>query len=259
MSIRVGVAGWSIPSALADRFPPAGTHLERYGARFPAVEITSSFYRPHRRTTYARWAASVPPTFRFSVKLPRAITHERRMIDCRELIERFAEETGGLGEKRGPVLVQLPPSFAYPGDIAERFINELKTILTGPVVLEPRHASWFQPEIDHMLARQKVSRVAADPARPLLAAQPGGWSGLAYFRLHGSPRIYESTYEKEAIAAQARIVASLTAHGTDVWTIYDNTMFGAAPQNALQLLEALNAFPHEAQAKIVTAAGHAQG
>lgn len=75
-----------------------------------------------------------------------------------------------------------------------------------------------------MLERHKVSRVAADPARPLSAAQPGGWSGLAYFRLHGSPRIYESTYGKEAIEAHAKIVALLSSHGADVWTVYDNTI-----------------------------------
>ncbi|ACI50688.1 protein of unknown function DUF72 [Gluconacetobacter diazotrophicus PA1 5] len=239
MSIRVGVAGWSIPPALAGQFPSVGTHLERYGARFSAVEINSSFYRPHRRTTYQRWAASVPPEFRFSVKLPRTITHERRLIDCRSLIERFAEETGGLGDKRGPILVQLPPSFAYPGDAAEQFINDLKGMITGSVVLEPRHASWFQPEVDHMLRRQQVSRVAADPAKPLRAAQPGGWGGLAYFRLHGSPRIYESPYGKDAIEAHAKVVASLAERGADIWTIYDNTTFGAATQNAFQLADAL--------------------
>ncbi|AHI26290.1 hypothetical protein BGC31_00905 [Komagataeibacter xylinus] len=239
MSIRVGVAGWSIPSALASRFPTVGTHLERYGARFPAVEINSSFYRPHRRTTYARWAASVPPAFRFSVKLPKTITHERRLTDCQALIERFAEETGGLGDRRGPILVQLPPSFAYPGDIAERFFNDLKTMITGPVVVEPRHASWFVPEVSHMLARLRIARVAADPARPCPAARPGGWNGLAYFRLHGSPRIYESTYAKETIETHAAMITSLAMRGIDVWTIYDNTTYGAATQNAFELMEIL--------------------
>lgn len=239
MSIRIGIAGWSIPSALAGRFPATGTHLERYGACFSAVEINSSFYRPHRRTTYERWAASVPSEFLFSVKLPRTITHERRLIGCQALIERFGEETDGLGNKRGPILVQLPPSLAYPGDIAEQFLNELKSAITGPVVLEPRHASWFQPEIDHMLQRLQVSRVAADPARLPGAAQPGGWRGLAYFRLHGSPRIYESTYEKAAIEAHAQAVATCDAHGIDVWTIYDNTTYGAAVQNAFELEEVL--------------------
>lgn len=239
MPIRIGVAGWSIPAALASRFPATGTHLERYGARFPAVEINSSFYRPHRRTTYARWAASVPPTFRFSVKLPKTITHERRMTDCRALIERFAEETGGLGDRRGPILVQLPPSFAYPGAIAEHFFNDLNAAITGPIVVEPRHASWFVPAVSHMLERLRIARVAADPARPSPAAQPGGWRGVAYFRLHGSPRMYESMYTKEAIDAHAHIVRSLALRGIDVWTVYDNTTYGAATQNALELMEML--------------------
>ncbi|WP_291365849.1 DUF72 domain-containing protein [Acetobacter sp. UBA5411] len=244
MSIHVGVAGWSIPTALSDRFPSVGTHLERYGTLFSAVEINSSFYRPHRRTTYERWAASVPPAFRFSVKLPKAITHERRLVDCGALIERFAGETSGLGEKRGPILVQLPPSFAYPGNVAERFLQELKRVISSPIVLEPRHASWFLPEVDHMLETLHVSRVAADPAKPLLAAQPGGWKGLAYFRLHGSPRMYESPYGEKAIETQAKVINSLSALGTDVWTIYDNTTYGAAPGNALQLMDRLAEHTH---------------
>lgn len=239
MSIFIGVAGWSIPSAFAERFPSAGTHLERYGACFPAVEINSSFYRPHRRTTYERWAASVPSGFRFSVKLPKAITHEHRLKDCAALIDRFAEETSGLGDKRGPILVQLPPSFAYPGETAERFLDALQAAIKGVVVLEPRHASWFQPEIEHMLKQRRVSRVAADPARLALAAQPGGWGGVAYFRLHGSPRIYQSLYGWDAVQDHAKHVAALAARGRDIWTIYDNTTYGAATQNALELMDAL--------------------
>lgn len=240
---HIGVAGWSIPSAMTEQFPSDGTHLERYAACLSCVEINSSFYRPHRRTTYERWAASVPPSFRFSVKLPKTITHERRLVDCRDLIARFAEETSGLGEKRGPVLVQLPPSFTYPGDIAEHFLEELKNLIAGPIVLEPRHASWFVADVDRMLEKQLVSRVAADPAKPVsAAAHPGGWRGLAYFRLHGSPRIYESPYDKEAIATQAKTVTSLTECATEVWTIYDNTTFGAATQNAFELTEALTQF-----------------
>lgn len=238
MSIYIGVAGWSVPSALSDQFQSAGTHLERYGTRFPAVEINSSFYRPHRRTTYERWAASVPAAFRFSVKLPKTITHERRLTDCEDLIDRFADETDGLGEKRGPILVQLPPGFAFPGNRAERFFVRLKASISSPIVLEPRHASWFTPEVDQMLQEQQVSRVAVDPPRPLpAAAHPAGRSSLAYFRLHGSPRMYESTYDENSIAEQAKIISALAADGSEVWTIYDNTTYGAATQNALQLLD----------------------
>src|SRR3954449_13476072 len=104
----IGTAGWSIPKEHAAPFPPTRSHLERYGAVFNAVEINSSFYRPHRRATYERWAASVRDGFRFAVKMPKAITHERRLRDAGELLNRFLSEVAGLGPKLGPLLVQLP-------------------------------------------------------------------------------------------------------------------------------------------------------
>ena len=178
--IRVGVAGWSVPSAMADRFPATGSHLERYAARFDAVEINSSFYRPHRRATYARWAASVPDDFRFAVKLPKAITHERRLVACADLLDSFADAVGGLGAKRGPVLVQLPPSLAFVPDAAEAFLAACDATVGGPLVCEPRHPSWFGTEAEALLARRRVARVAADPAPVPAAARPGGWNGLGY-------------------------------------------------------------------------------
>src|SRR6187455_1643415 len=105
--IYVGVAGWPIPKPHAGLFPETGSHLQRYAARFNAVEINSSFYRPHRPATYARWAASVPPDFRFAVKVPREITHRRRLVEVDDLLERFPGEATHLGEKLGPLLVQL--------------------------------------------------------------------------------------------------------------------------------------------------------
>jgi uncharacterized protein YecE (DUF72 family) len=80
-AIRIGCAGWNLPSAKADAFPGPGSHLERYARVLRAVEVNSSFYRPHRRETWERWAGSVPVDFRFSVKVPRQITHFRRLRD----------------------------------------------------------------------------------------------------------------------------------------------------------------------------------
>ena len=234
--LHVGTAGWSVPGALSDRFPSEGSHLERYAGRFRAVEINSSFYRPHRRTTYARWAASVPEDFRFAVKLPKAITHERRLQDCDDLVARFAEEVDGLGAKRGPVLVQLPPSLAYPGERAETFFAALAPALGGFIACEPRHPSWFRPEADAMLVRQKIARVAADPAPVPEAARPGGWDGLAYVRLHGSPTVYWSAYDEADVADHARAAATLAESGAAVWVVYDNTAAGAAADNALAFL-----------------------
>src|SRR5690349_20087775 len=119
--VYVGCAGWSIPKEHAGLFPAAGSHLERYAARFAAVEINSSFYRPHRPGTYARWAATVPEGFRFAVKMPREITHRRRLVGAVELLDRFLDEARALGDKLGPLLVQLPPKLTFAGDVARAF------------------------------------------------------------------------------------------------------------------------------------------
>src|SRR4029450_7108933 len=111
--IRVGTAGWSIPRASARHFDAAGTHLERYSRRLSCAEINSSFYRPHASATYAKWRDSTPPEFRFAVKLPRTITHERCLANAREPLVAFLDQIRALAEKRGPILVQLPPSLDF--------------------------------------------------------------------------------------------------------------------------------------------------
>jgi uncharacterized protein YecE (DUF72 family) len=104
----------------------------------------------------------------------------------------------------------------------------------GPVVCEPRHETWFTRAADDLLIRHRVARVAADPAPAAGADRPGGWSGLVYFRLHGSPRKYWSRYDDafiEKLAEKLRAVAA----SVDVWCIFDNTASGAALENAWAL------------------------
>ncbi|NIJ07918.1 uncharacterized protein YecE (DUF72 family) [Sphingomonas vulcanisoli] len=233
---RVGTAGWSIPAAVAARFPAEGSGLERYAAVFNAVEINSSFHRPHRRATYERWAAAVPEGFRFAVKLPKAITHEARLVNCETLLAAFAEGVGGLGNTRGPVLVQLPPSLVFDAEIAEAFFPALSAALPGAIACEPRHASWFSPKAETSLVKHKVARVAADPAKIQEAAEPGGWRALTYRRFHGSPRIYYSAYDPDQVADH--VASGRNAPG-EVWTIYDNTASGAATEDALTLRDML--------------------
>src|SRR5262245_44344068 len=103
--VRVGCAGWSIRKEHVDRFEAEGSHLARYAERVPAVEISSSFYRPHRPSSYERWAAETPDGFAFSVKVPKEITHTRRLVDVDEPLGRFLVDTAALGSKRGPLLV----------------------------------------------------------------------------------------------------------------------------------------------------------
>jgi uncharacterized protein YecE (DUF72 family) len=237
----VGCAGWSLPRAEQHRFPEEGTHLARYAQRLNAVEINSSFYRPHRTATYARWAASVPASFRFSVKVPRAITHDRRLVDAEPLLDAFLAECAGLGEKLGCLLVQLPPSLDFRVRDVEAFHAALRARYQGAVVTEPRHVSWFGDEADAMLREARVGRVAADPVRAPGADEPGGWPAVEYHRLHGSPRIYYSDYDDAYLAAlHARMRAGMAA-GRTVWCIFDNTAAGAATANALDVTSMLRA------------------
>jgi len=233
--VFIGCAGWSIPRQHAGFFPAEGSHLERYARTLPAVEINSSFYRPHKPETYARWAASVPEGFRFAVKVPKVITHERRLVDCTDPLDRFLGEARELGERLGPLLVQLPPSFPFQPKRIEAFLGLLRDRFGGDIVWEPRHPSWFlNPQPDEMLAGFRVARVAADPG----GESPGGWKGLIYHRLHGSPEIYHSDYAPDRLPAIERMVSADAARAP-VWCIFDNTALGAATHNACTLWERL--------------------
>lgn len=236
MTLRIGTAGWSIPKQHAPAFPGTGSHLERYASAFQAVEINSSFYRPHRPATYARWAGSVPEGFRFAVKVPRVITHERQLVDTAEPLSQFLREVGALGPALGPLLVQLPPSLRYDEAVAIRFLSSLLTEFSGDIVCEPRHATWFTEDTEACLSSFRVARAAVDPAVVPRAAEPGGWKSLAYIRLHGSPEIYRSAYPSDVLDETADRLRSALAEGATCWCIFDNTALGAATGNALDLL-----------------------
>jgi uncharacterized protein YecE (DUF72 family) len=231
--IRIGTAGWTIPKQHVAEFPAEGTHLQRYAARFPCVEINSSFYRPHKPATYARWAASVPPNFRFAIKLPREITHMRKLVDPVGPLDRFLAETAALGDRLGPLLVQLPPSLYFDQTIAAAFFGMLRSRFNGLVVCEPRHLTWFSGSAEGVLLQFQIARAAADPALVPCAATPGGYPEPLYHRLHGSPRMYYSDYPPEFITALAN---ALHNNVHEHWCIFDNTALGNATRNALELM-----------------------
>jgi uncharacterized protein YecE (DUF72 family) len=206
-----------------------------------AVEINSSFYRPHRPSTYEKWAASTPASFRFSVKIPRAITHDRRLVEVDAALDAFLAEAGALGERLGCLLVQLPPSLELRPSEAEAFFAALRERHDGDVAVEPRHATWFTPEGDALLRGMRVARVAADPPRAPGGDEPGGWPGVTYHRLHGSPRVYYSDYDAAYLERLSAVLRGLTRGGATAWCIFDNTALGAATGNALDVRRMLDA------------------
>jgi uncharacterized protein YecE (DUF72 family) len=234
-SLRIGCAGWSLPRALWSEFPPEGSHLQRYAQRFDAVEIDTSFYRPHRRETYERWAASTPATFRFAVKLPRTVTHEQRLVGAMPAFDEFLAQVAGLGERLGCLVVQLPPSLGFDRGVVQRFLADVRRRHAGAVALEPRHRSWFVPAAESLLSGLRVGRVLADPVLFDEAAAPGGWPGLVYLRLHGSPRRYWSAYDNALLARLAQRLMQAREEGAACWCILDNTAGGEAVGNAMTL------------------------
>ncbi len=237
--IHAGCASWRLPKPVQTRFPGEGTHLARYGRQLPAVEVNSSFYRHHRHSQYAKWASEVPEEFRFSVKMPRWLTHNQRLRD-QEGLDEFLEEVHGLGDRLGPLLMQLPPSLDFEEEHVETFLEALRGRFDGGVVCEPRHAGWFDGRADEMLARFAVSRVAADPPPVESAERPGGWPGRVYIRLHGRPQRFHSAYSREFVD---RLAGDLRRRSreTETWCIFNNTATEAGLENALMLDAALAA------------------
>lgn len=239
LKVRVGTAGWSIRRQYCALGPVGGSHLERYSLRLSCAEINSSFHRSHRSSTYARWAMSTPADFRFSVKAPRAITHDCALSPTLGQMATFLTEVGNLGDKLGPILFQLPPRQSFEEPAARAFFTLFRDLYpTGNAVLEPRHSAWFLPEAGHLLEEFHISRVIADPPRAAAVERPGGYPGLIYYRLHGSPRVYYSGYSVAWLNDLAKRI--WTQHPTsEVWCIFDNTASGAALENAVTLISVL--------------------
>lgn len=234
----IGTAGWSIPRSAASAFPEAGSALERYASQFTAAEINSSFYRTHRSSTWSRWGDDTPAGFCFSVKIPKLITHQHGLVRCSGLIDEFLGQTGGLGHKLAVLLVQLPPKLEFQDEVVGAFFEYLGSKTSALIACEPRHVSWFTPAADALLVRHRVARVAADPTVCVAGGKPGGWPGLRYWRLHGTPERYRSSYAARLVDYSERIRKGQKMDGQS-WCIFDNTASGAAISDALGLAHLL--------------------
>ena len=137
----IATACWSIPIKAADQFAQEGSGLTRYASVFDGVEINSTFYRRHKTSTFARWAESVPDSFRFSVKVPKEITHTLAMKDIAQPFATFCAEFAPLADNRGPLLCQLPPSLAFDAAVLDTAFKAIRDIDDGTVVIEARHMS----------------------------------------------------------------------------------------------------------------------
>jgi uncharacterized protein YecE (DUF72 family) len=237
VTIRVGLAGWSNPPGKRAERQADQSHLSYYAANFSCVEINSSFYRTHQVATYSRWRDETPGQFRFSVKMPRSITHESHLKRCSVAVARFFDDIAELQPKLAAVLVQLPPSLEYDGRSVRAFFRSVPSLRGTKVVCEPRHNSWFTSGAEKALRELRVSRVGADPARCPGAEAPGGARRFAYFRWHGAPRLYYSKYSESQLGIFANTV--IEAAAGDTWCVFDNTARYAAWDDARKFMDLL--------------------
>jgi uncharacterized protein YecE (DUF72 family) len=240
-NLHIGCAGWQVPKTLADDFGGEGTHLQRYAHRVGVVEVNSSFYKEHRHKTWAKWHHETPDGFRFAVKAPRWLTHDQGLKGTQGL-DAFLEQIGGLGHKLGPVLLQLPPKLAFEPETMRAFFASLRTRHSGPVVCEPRHASWLTEEADAFLEEYRVARPEVDPSRHAGDDEPGGWPGLRYIRLHGSPQRFYSEYEEPWLREMAQQLRAF-AREAETWCLFNNTARDGGARNALTLRQLVEEEP----------------
>jgi uncharacterized protein YecE (DUF72 family) len=234
LRFRIGTAAWGNPPSERAR-RGAVSHLAHYAKSFNAVEINSSFYRSHLPATYERWRASTPSDFRFSVKMPRTITHEAGLRRCQTELRQFLEEISGLRSKLRVILVQLPASLEFEARVAAKFFGSIAAHSAARVACEPRHPSWFEVRADDLLLRHGIARVAADPRAHSGGNLPGGSQSLVYYRLHGSPRMYYSPYSGHFLSRLAALLREPRSATNETWCIFDNTARHEAWPNAREL------------------------
>ncbi len=240
----IGTSGWSYPHWGGGRFYPrglkAGQWLAFLAARFNTVELNASFYRPPRPEAIARWQRAVPPAFRFAVKLWRRITHERRLSDCAAELGSFLALVGGLGSKRGPLLVQLPPSLRRDDDLLAAFLEMLRKAAgrrRWRVAVEFRSADWLCGPVCDLLSTQDAALCLSD--LPRCAAVEPNAASFVYVRRHGPTGSYRGRYSPEQIRADAERLRGWLDEGRDVYVYYNNDIDGHAVDNACELIAQL--------------------
>ena len=178
----VGTSGFSYPAWRGPFYPeklPAAGMLGFYATAFPAVEINNTFYRMPAPTMLASWVAQTPAHFRFALKAPQQITHRLRLKEAAEPTREFVRRSEALGEKRGPLLFQLPPNLKADHTRLETFLAALPSGLEPAV--EFRHESWFRDETWTLLRAHGAALCIAqtdDLDTPLVATAAFGYVRL---------------------------------------------------------------------------------
>ena len=250
----IGTQGWNYP-AWVGPFYPQGTRprdfLRLYARAFGTVEIDSTFYAVPPESTVRGWAERSPPGFVFSLKLPREITHERRLVGGREVLEKFLERARLLGDRLGPILVQMGPDFAPSERPAlEAFLALLPNDLRFAV--EFRQRGWVTEETHDLLAEHRVAMVLSDgrwiPRAWALSLARRPTAEFVYLRWIGeNPELTdysEVLLDRDAeLREWAEPLIELVTRGLLVYGYFNNHFSGHSPATARAMLRLLGQNP----------------
>jgi uncharacterized protein YecE (DUF72 family) len=232
----IGTSGFSYPDWRGVLYPPGLPRrrwLEFYGREFEAVELNVTFYRTPQESTYRGWAAATDAQFRLVLKLPRLVSHIRRLAGCGEELEHFWRSARVLGDRLALTLLQTPPSLRFDPALLERFLGLLPDGFP-PVAWEVRHASFVTGEAVAWFA---------DHHQPLVVADSGGryptiraFTGEpAYLRFHGPEALYASAYAESQLAEYVAWARSDVPEAATIYAFFNNDVGGNAVTNARQL------------------------
>lgn len=239
MGLVIGTSGWQYRHWRGRLYPdgvPVREWLPFYAERFRTVESNNAFYRLPEREIFVRWADQTPDDFVFSVKVSRFLTHIKRLREPEEPVARFADRVGGLGEKLGPALLQLPPNLKAEPELLDRVLALFPRWMR--VAVEFRHPTWFTREVRSILERRSAALCLADGtlARDTARSKPVSplWrtADWGYVRFHHGAATPDPCYGRTALASWVRRIEETHGRDAEVFVYFNNDHRGCAPANA---------------------------
>jgi uncharacterized protein YecE (DUF72 family) len=240
MTVLVGTSGWQYKDWKGTFYPPG--HPQRgwlgdYARSFPTVEVNNAFYRLPESATFTAWRCETPQGFVFSVKASRYLTHIRRLRNPGEPVSRLMDRAAALGDKLGPVLLQLPPTLQIDLDALDETLAQFPP--GTRVAVEFRHPSWYVEGAAELLSRRGAAFCLADS--PWQRAPRWRTANWGYLRFHEGRSTPHPSYGRTALAGWARRIAEIYGDGADVYAYFNNDSNACAPFNAATFVRALRA------------------
>jgi uncharacterized protein YecE (DUF72 family) len=236
--LLIGTSGWQYKDWRGRFYPPKlpqARWLEHFAEHFATVEVNNAFYRLPERDTFARWRERTPDDFCVAVKVSRYLTHVKRLREPAEPVKRFLDRATALGDRLGPVLLQLPPTLRADADVLADVLKQFPADVR--VAVEPRHPSWWTTEVRKVLEDHRAALCWADrhsrPVTPLWRTADFG-----YLRLHEGRAKPWPRYGHAALRTWVERLSSTYADDLPTYAYFNNDPGGAAIVDAVAMAAA---------------------